>query len=423
MALTGWGVNDYLEASPALWPGSEPFGISIWHYVPTGTDPTGRAIISQGQDGGDQNVRYLNWGASNSNRVLIREVNTSAGVSALPYSFDAWNHVSGAYVSTTLREVWINGGGKGTDTTSQNPSAPDITLIGKLPGPIVQEAPATVGLASISIWDLTGFTEANRDAWAAECASGANPNTMNGDVGQPWEGALVNYATLFDLSAPNLGSYTQIGTLSAFGSHPPVNGEGTGLPDPPALVADATSWDAVHLTATAGADTDSIEIYRSLTSPVDPQTDTIVATLVPDGQAFDDNRVPSETYFYLAVANNVSGSTNGTEQEVVTWTDDAIETFVNNDSIEIPFTVPDGERATEIRLKAGTAIRDLSVLTATGALLVEVRDQDNNLVASHVFNNLLNDSEEELDDLIVSLSPQPVGPQTITATYTSSISL
>lgn len=423
MAITGWSLTDFLQAA-ALWPGQSPFGFSVWYYIPTGVDPTGNNMTGLGQQGTANN----HWAQSfNPDFPTFWRKgdggSTTAAIATAEYPFDTWAHHAAAEVSDSLGEVWHNGANKGTDTAAKTyAGTPDITVIG-MRAELVSPIPATMGVGSFSVWDLAGFSEADRNAWAAELASGANPNDMDADVGQPWEGALVAYSTLLDLTAPSLGSFTEQGSLSVFASHPPVNGEGSGLPNSPTLVADPTSWDAVHLTATENGSTDSIEIFRSTTSPVDPQTDPIVATLVPDGQAFDDNRVPNTTYFYLAVAKNVSGDTNGTEQEALTWTDDAIETFVNNDSIEIPFDIPSGERATEIRLKAGTAIRDLSVAAGEGSIVVEVRDQSAAVVGSQVFNNLLNDSEEELDDLVVFLSPQPIGPQTITVTYTSAIDL
>jgi hypothetical protein len=60
-------------------------------------------------------------GAQGGDPVRLQFANQTA-VTTTGYSTTAWHHAAGAAISTTLRHVWIDGGSKGTNTTSVNPN-------------------------------------------------------------------------------------------------------------------------------------------------------------------------------------------------------------------------------------------------------------------------------------------------------------
>src|SRR5690606_22642241 len=76
------------------------------------------------------------------------------------------------------------------------------------------------------------------------------------------------------------------------------------LPEAPGLTATATSWDAIQLDVTVGSNTDSVTVYRSETTPVDPVYADEVATVYETSTVFDSELTDETTYYYLPVASN-----------------------------------------------------------------------------------------------------------------------
>jgi hypothetical protein len=196
-------------------------------------------------------------------------------------------------------------------------------------------------------------------------------------------------------------------------------------PGTPGLTATSTSWDAVYLEVTAGADTDEINVYRS-DEPGVTAADTLVATFdgtPPEGDAFDfsdtNGLLPATTYYYVAIASNQDGSASSGEQSATTFADDALEGLVHEAEIVIPFEIPAGEKVTHIDLDLGKVVRALEGLDKVVGITVTVEDDSEAQVGQEVFSDL--DAVDQGTAVAVPLDPQPQGPQTITATCVASI--
>lgn len=227
MALTGWSAANFLSRAVLI--GTEPFMVSAWGFAATGSASYRTAFSS-----------YLNADVGNDNRRTLRLMDTDqvdCEILADPVQGEAidgthpnniWFNMCGAWVSSTLRSVWMNGGTSSNETTSVTPTTPDRTSIG-VNGLGDFNWPTAGGLAEVSIWDVTGFTSGNRDSLAALLAAGDNPINIDAQAGQPWTGMLLRYwpltntSTLTDASGNDATPLTMNGTLTNFGSHPTID--------------------------------------------------------------------------------------------------------------------------------------------------------------------------------------------------------
>jgi hypothetical protein len=199
----------------------------------------------------------------------------------------------------------------------------------------------------------------------------------------------------------------------------PINsGTSSPVPGAPFLGGQVTSWDAVRLEAEATTNTDSIEVRRSTTSPV-TESDTLVATVTPQGVAYDTSPAPATAYFYRAFAVNADGTTAGSEVALTTWSDQAIGTAVDGDPIVIPFEVPAGVQQLNVKPSLGKIVRAAAGEGRAVDFAVVVKDAGDVTVGSETF---LNVGLVELGtEYTVPLSPAPSGPQTISVTITPTI--
>lgn len=232
MGLTGWSSANYLSRVTATF-GPYPHYVSIWGTISGTTAGTVRTAVQPGTTATHRRsqTRVVEDPLS-GDRKTRAGVQDAAGFSqALSgggYPADgSWFHFSGAYVSTTLREARWGGANLGTNTVSRNPDAADRIFIGRRTDGTGEEWKSTDGLAEVSYWDITGFTEANRTSLDSKLAAGENPRNVNAEASQPWTGKLVAYwidsaNTITDLSG-NGHDLTQNGTLTDFGSHPTID--------------------------------------------------------------------------------------------------------------------------------------------------------------------------------------------------------
>lgn len=209
MALTGFSAANRLFASP-IWAGSLPLIYSVWGWRPDA--PEADFFVTLGQDGQNDNRRNL---VRVGPGQLWAQSRTTVNVDAVSVVTPAsqWFHAAGSWISATEMEVWLNGANKATQTASSAPAAPDSTIIGVRPDGAFPHGGA---IASFSAWDPTGFSVQERDDLVAALAAGSNPLTLNAE-----NGALIGYAELEDTN--DLGPFAMQGSLSVFGSHPPVS--------------------------------------------------------------------------------------------------------------------------------------------------------------------------------------------------------
>jgi hypothetical protein len=226
MALTSWSDSNFLSRLAAGWPGAEPFMVSAWCNLATGS--AAYRFIYEIYDFADASSNRRSLRLADNDGLECEIVNGAQGVASDgTHPNNTWFNVCGAWVSSTSRSAWLNGGTSGDDATSVSVIAPNRTLIGTGGG--IFSFPAAAGLAEISVWDLTGFSAGNRDSLAAALAAGQNPINLNAAAAQPWTGklsrywTLLNTSTLTDASGNDATPLTMDGTLTNHASHPTID--------------------------------------------------------------------------------------------------------------------------------------------------------------------------------------------------------
>lgn len=245
MALTGFSASDFLRQAAVVWPGGQPFLVSWWGWIESGYGgATANAYLIGEATGAHRRDTGVFGTEVRPFAEVVAASTGSANITALNGAGnEVWFNATGAWVANNLREVWIDGSAKVSNTTNIAANAPQVTNIGArtdvTPG-APAPWPANSGLAEMSVWDTTGFSTANRNSLAALLSAitgsgvALNANNINAQSGQPWTGALVAYWDMRELVdvgggvfiVPDLSGnghdLTVVGTLSLFDSHPPV---------------------------------------------------------------------------------------------------------------------------------------------------------------------------------------------------------
>lgn len=329
--------------------------------------------------------------------------------------------------------VGYNPGAGGWTTLNAQLFSEAGASIAACPGNFTAPLPTGPGTGRIRIGQLLAFV--NRPGMALQIDGVAIYNTHNASVGSAgrWstpdpdtETATLRSAVGFvEGSGSSAVNAVAGGNTFALSGHTwsPGGSWNFGVPpDPmpetPTLAVTPTSWDAVRLQVTLGAETDEINVYRSLTSPADAG-DTLVATLAASGEHWDVDLDPETPYYYVAIASNEAGDTPSAQRSATTWSDDAVSTFEDNDPITFPISVPDGMRARTVNLSLGKIIREAEGLGRAVGFSVLVEDGDDEVVGSGSFPDV--PAVNEGTPQVVTLSPYPIGPQTLTVTITPTI--
>lgn len=171
--------------------------MSIWD---AGGSPVARwNLIASGATAGDPIIAQAQAGGSS------RNANTTTG-----YSTNTWHHACGRFTSATSRDVYIDGGSKGSNTTSNTPTGLDTTGIGTREGGLFMNG----RIAEAGIWNVS-LTEGEINA----LAKGVSPLRIR-------PSALVAYWPLYGVASPennHVGAsfhLTVTGATQSF--HPPV---------------------------------------------------------------------------------------------------------------------------------------------------------------------------------------------------------
>lgn len=231
MAIQGWGVSNYLQRLSQVID-TYPFIVAAW---------ANRASTS-----GNRTIVHIGTGTASDQRRAQLRINTANTINAANFdtvTFDqatssttssqnTWFLAGGEYISTTSRAALLNGGGRGTNASSINPSSSDRIYVGALA--VGNETMgSTDGIAEISLWDAAGMTSGNMDSLLGKLfnggagGAGGNPVLINAESSQPWTGKLSAYWPLTSTSdladASGNGKTLSIaGSLSNFGSHPNI---------------------------------------------------------------------------------------------------------------------------------------------------------------------------------------------------------
>jgi hypothetical protein len=134
---------------------SMPFTICAWARPEN--DTNANTAVSIGISGGGvTNVLTLNFaGPAAGDPVRAQSIVNAVTVQATTttgFTVGTWHHACAVFTSTTSRAAYIDGGSKGTDTTSSSPTGMNRTLVGAAQ---LQAGPSNYfhgGIAEVGIW-------------------------------------------------------------------------------------------------------------------------------------------------------------------------------------------------------------------------------------------------------------------------------
>lgn len=127
------GSNQYLSASSTLLT-DEPIDMLCYFWSDNITATVN--LVSLGNNGASGYYRLAPRGAAGGDPLSSTKANdagTGANADAtLAYSANAWQSAWASFISNTSRAAGINGGNKGTDTTSITDPTPDFVTLAAL---------------------------------------------------------------------------------------------------------------------------------------------------------------------------------------------------------------------------------------------------------------------------------------------------
>lgn len=133
MARSFNGSSDYAQNGAAVI-SAPPFTLSAWVYVTSDVAQGSIISISDTALGNSYyQLAYRGAAAGNPVAAIARDSGTfEACVSTTGVTLNTWVHVAAVFASATSRAVYLNGGSKGTSSTSFSPAGLDVTTVGRL---------------------------------------------------------------------------------------------------------------------------------------------------------------------------------------------------------------------------------------------------------------------------------------------------
>ena len=208
MAFNFNGTTEYYQNSAVL--ASPPMTFAAWFNCDQNTGAEG--IVATGQPGStDYHVLQVNGNVggdpirAGSSTGTFRSATSSTG-----YTVGQWHHGAASFDSSSpYRQVWLDGGSKGTDTSANVATTPTVTEIGRRPSGSPVEFNGRI--AEVGIWDVV-----LTDAEVAMLAAGFAPPFVRPE-------SLVCYVPLdgafIDVKG---GNWTENGTPNHDDSHPRI---------------------------------------------------------------------------------------------------------------------------------------------------------------------------------------------------------
>lgn len=220
MARRGWSATDYLLYTAGVVT-AMPLTIAAWGK--TSITGTLQAMVHIGGVGVGPTQNRWSLTVDVNDKVTATTNTTTGTVSAVTstaISANTWFHACAVFTSATSRDAYLNGGGKGSNTTSRSPTGIDRTAIGVLFGSSVSQpfGPAGTGdLAEVAVWNI-----ALSAADVAALATGVSPLLIHPE-------ALVGYWPLLGVNSPENNLLSNTSVMSITGSlsqsaHPRVFG-------------------------------------------------------------------------------------------------------------------------------------------------------------------------------------------------------
>lgn len=194
MSRTGWGSADFLRATAPLT--AYPFSFGFWFNAPDfGSQLCFGGLFNSTAGAINQNAAVILANASEGLQFRVADAGSNnTATAAASWVPDVWNHGCAVAAGATDRAVFLNGGNKGTSTTSRTPSGIDRFSLGRWDnGGAAQNIPSTTLLAEVAVWNIA-LTEADV---AMLGAAGASPLRVR-------PSALVAYWPLFGAYSPEI---------------------------------------------------------------------------------------------------------------------------------------------------------------------------------------------------------------------------
>ena len=166
-----------------------PLTMACWFK--TTDNVNGMALVSVATDGSDDNRFTMiasGFVAGDPIRAIAKTTSVAAIDSSAGYSTGVWQHAAAVFASPTSRSAYVNGGNKGTSTTSRAPSGMNQTALAR--SSTVTPMRYDGDLGEVAIWNV-----ALTDAEIAALGRGVNPRLIR-------PGALAFYAPLWGTSNP-----------------------------------------------------------------------------------------------------------------------------------------------------------------------------------------------------------------------------
>lgn len=214
MALDLNGSSHYLEKDSAPITTSP---LSVGGFFRSDSTPSAPEVLFSlvDKDVADNYFRlYIEVAGDDQVVWQATNVSTAQALSTTFWSINTWHHALGVEASPTDRRVYLDGGGKGTDTTSKIPSGLDRVSLGRLG----DSTPGSYFDGRLGEWGL--WNVALNDDEAASLGSGISPSEIRPENLKGWWQILDATSTIPDLSG-NGNHLTRVGG-SVLADHPPV---------------------------------------------------------------------------------------------------------------------------------------------------------------------------------------------------------
>ena len=158
------GSTEYLEIDSAV-AATMPFAMAC--LFNSNDDTISQALLSLVEKGGTRN-RYILLAAGHVGgdpiRAFIDDGTAIVAATSSGFTANTWHHAACMFLNATERHVYIDGGSKGSETTSVSPADIDRTSIGRTGDTSPTDYMSGL-IAEAAIWDLTdwGANDAARE--------------------------------------------------------------------------------------------------------------------------------------------------------------------------------------------------------------------------------------------------------------------
>ena len=123
--------DEYLHVGSAVVSGT-PVTMACWVYIDEEIDTFEHLAMTISDADGSPYLELLGIQLSGNNRVRANTSGIAQAEATAFYSINTWHHFCGIFASDTDRRAFLDGGNKGTDTTSVSVSGLDTTRLGAL---------------------------------------------------------------------------------------------------------------------------------------------------------------------------------------------------------------------------------------------------------------------------------------------------